>query len=158
MSLRPAVLSRLPASRRTVHGLLPLAFFLRSLAACHPPAPAAVSPSGPCTAGGDLWVREQLYFGGGLADGGEVSDSAWQRFVEAEIMPRFPEGLTLVPATGQWRGHGGPVVRERSWVLVLYHPAGEAAERKVEEVVAAYKAVFAQEAVLRDRDMTCVTF
>jgi hypothetical protein len=102
-------------------------------------------------------VREQLYFGRGLAGGGEVSDSAWQRFLEGEIMPRFPDGLTLVEATGQWRSHAGPIVRERSWVLVLYHPADEAAARMVEAVVAAYKAAFAQEAVLHDRDMTCVT-
>lgn len=65
--------------------------------------------------------------------------------------------MRFAPRPGQWRSHAGPIVRERSWVLVLCHPAGEAAERKVEEVLVAYKAVFAPEAVLRDRDMTCVT-
>lgn len=102
-------------------------------------------------------MREQLYFGRGLPGGGEVSDSAWQRFLEAEIMPRFRDGLTLVEATGQWRCRAGPTVRERSWVPVLYHQAEEGAEQAVASVVDAYKKAFEQEAVLRDRDMTCVT-
>jgi hypothetical protein len=139
----------------TAHRLLP-PLLLALLAGCHPPPPAAPVPAVVCP-GGSPWVREQLYLGRGLADGGEVSDSAWQRFLEDEIMPRFTEGLTLVEATGQWRSRAGPTTRERSWVLLLYHPAGEAEERKVEAVITAYKAAFAQEAVLRDRDMTCVT-
>jgi len=103
------------------------------------------------------WVREVLYFGRGLTGGGEISDSAWRRFLEAEVMPRFQDGLTLIDANGQWRNHEGATVRERTWVIVLYHPPGEAAERAVVAVTEAYKQAFEQEAVLRDREMTCVT-
>jgi hypothetical protein len=92
-----------------------------------------------------------------MPDGGEVSDSALQRFLATEIMPRFTDGLTLVEASGQWRSEAGPVIRERTWLLVLYHAADASVDRKVEEVVSAYKEAFSQEAVLRDRDMTCVT-
>jgi hypothetical protein len=126
-------------------------------AACHPPAPAAIAPTPACAVGSNGWVREQIYFGRNIGANGEVSDAQWQQFLETEIMPRFTDGLTLVQAQGQWRSEAGPIVRERSWLLVLYHPAEVALDRKVEEVVAAYKKAFTQEAVLRDRDMTCVT-
>lgn len=124
---------------------------------CRATAPAAVAPVASCPVGSTSWVREQLFLGRGLSDGGEVSDSAWQRFLTAEIMPRFTDGLTLVEASGRWRSEAGPVIRERSWLLVLYHPAEASVDRKVEEVVSAYKKAFSQEAVLRDRDMTCIT-
>jgi hypothetical protein len=130
---------------------------LALLSACHSARPAQVAPAPSCPAGGQAWVREQLYFGRGLPDGGEISDSAWRQFLETEIMPRFQDGLTLVDATGQWRSREGATVRERTWVLVLYHPAVETAEQAVAAVVEAYRRAFAQEAVLRDRDMTCVT-
>jgi hypothetical protein len=135
--------------------LIPLGFLL--LATCRPGAPQPVAPTPGCAAGSNAWIREELFFGRGMAAGGEVSDSAWQRFVESEIIPRFPDGLTILDANGHWRSEAGPIVRERSWVLVLYHPADPAADRKVAELAEAYRKAFAQEAVLRDRDMTCVT-
>lgn len=125
--------------------------------ACHPSAPAPVAPAVACAVGSNSWVREQIYFGRNIGAKGEVSDTQWQQFLEAEIMPRFTDGLTLVQAQGQWKSEAGPIVRERSWLLVLYHPAEPEVDRKVEEVIAAYKKAFSQEAVLRDRDMTCVT-
>lgn len=131
--------------------LLPL------LIACHPAAPAALAPAPVCAVGNNLWVREQIYFGRNIGATGEVSDAQWERFLETEIMPRFTDGLTLVEAHGQWKSEAGRIVRERSWLLVLYHPADVVVDRKVEEVVSAYKEAFQQEAVLRDRDMTCVT-
>jgi len=130
---------------------------LALLFACHSARPAQVAPAPSCPAGSQAWVREQLYFGRGLADGGEISDSAWRVFLEAEVLPRFPDGLTLFDASGQWRNHAGMVVREHTWVLLVYHPPVEAAERAVVAVAEAYKRAFAQEAVLRDRDMTCIT-
>lgn len=125
--------------------------------ACQPPSPGGVSPASACASGSNNWVREQIYFGRNIGASGEVSDQQWQQFLESEIMPRFTDGLTLVQAQGQWKSEAGPIVRERSWLLVLYHPAEVAVDRKVEEVISAYKRAFRQEAVLRDRDMTCVT-
>jgi len=134
-----------------------IALGLLVLAACQPAAPQPVTPVSVCASGSNAWVREELYFGRGMPNGGEVSDSAWQQFLESEIVPRFPDGLTILDANGHWRSQAGAMVRERSWVLVLYHPADPVADRKVAEVAEAYRKAFAQEAVLRDRDMTCVT-
>src|SRR5271170_1905529 len=42
-----------------------------------------------------------------------VSDAAWARFVTRELTPRFPDGLTVNDASGQWRDPtSGRVVRE----------------------------------------------
>lgn len=89
---------------------------------------------------------ERLYFG--LATpAGEVGEDEWRRFVDAEITPRFPDGLTIVEARGQWRGADGRVLRESSRVVEIVHD-GEA-EARLAEIVARYKARFRQESVLR---------
>ncbi|MBK6423053.1 MAG: DUF3574 domain-containing protein [Gemmatimonadetes bacterium] len=134
--------------------MLPVALAL--LAACRA-VPAARPVPAPCPAGMAM-IREELYFGRGLADGGEVSDSAWQVFLRDELTPRFPDGVTILDARGQWRGPSGLLVQERSWVVVLYHEPGALAALAVEELVRVYVTRFAQDAVLRDRAPACVTF
>jgi hypothetical protein len=117
-----------------------------------------VNPPVPAGCGlGTPFIREQLYFGRGLPGGGEVSDSAWAGFLATEVTPRFPDGITVVDARGQWKGASGEVVRERTWLLVLYHPASEDADQRVTAVISVYRQRFAQEAVLRERTATCVT-
>lgn len=32
-----------------------------------------------------------------------VSDEDWRAFLAAEVTPRFPDGLTVIDAAGQWR-------------------------------------------------------
>ena len=109
--------------------MLPVALAL--LAACRA-VPAARPVPAPCPAGMAM-IREELYFGRGLADGGEVSDSTWQVFLRDELTPRFPDGVTILDARGQWRGPSGLLVQERSWVVVLYHEPGALAALAVEE-------------------------
>jgi hypothetical protein len=103
-------------------------------------------------------VREEIYFGRGRPRGGEVSDSAWAAFLAQEVTPRFPDGITVLEARGQWRGQDGSLVRERTWVLLLYHDASAASAQAVSAVTSAYIRRFEQEAVLRDRALTCITF
>lgn len=103
-------------------------------------------------------VREEIFFGRGLPDHTEVSDSAWATFLADEVTPRFPQGITVLEARGQWRGREGDIVRERTWVLVLYREPSDASTGAVTELAQAYARRFSQEAVLRDRTATCVTF
>lgn len=142
-----------PRSRAVTSPALPA---LALLAACHAAPPAAPAPS--ACAGGQAMIREELYFGRGLGGGGEVADSAWATFLRDEVTPRFPDGVTVLDARGQWRGPGGTLVLERSWVLVLYHEPSALAALAVEDLVRIYVTRFAQDAVLRDRAPACVTF
>jgi hypothetical protein len=121
--------------------------------------PAAASPAGAaCAVGDSALVRDVLYFGRNTPGGRELSDSAWQGFVDEVVTPRFPAGLTIWDAAGQWRGSSGQIERERSKVLTLLHAGDSASERAVAEAVAEYKRRFAQEAVLRERMTACSRF
>ncbi|HEX8830701.1 MAG TPA: DUF3574 domain-containing protein [Longimicrobium sp.] len=94
-------------------------------------------------------VADRLYFGRSIPGGGTVADSAFAVFVDSVVTPRFPDGLTIFRADGQWRGDGGRVEREQSVVIEIVHPAGPAAEGDLREIADEYKRRFRQEAVLR---------
>jgi hypothetical protein len=94
-------------------------------------------------------VRTELYFGLNRPDGTQVSEEQWQTFVTEVVTPRFPEGLTIVPAAGQWQS-GAVIHREPSRVLILLRPARrDEANARIEEIREAYKTRFNQDAVLR---------
>jgi hypothetical protein len=108
----------------------------------------------PCA---DPQVQDVLYFGAAEPDG-EVTAEEWSAFLADTVTPRFPDGLTAWEASGQWRGADGTIVREPSRVLMLLHADDAANDRAIREIVAAYKARFRQEAVLRVRTPACVAF
>lgn len=66
-------------------------------------------------------LRTTLYFGGARPKG-SVSELEWQLFLRDEVTPRFPNGMTVWDAEGQWRGPGGEIGHERTKVLLLVHP------------------------------------
>jgi hypothetical protein len=120
--------------------------------------PAAASSAAHCAVGDTTLVRDNLYFGRNTPGGMELSDSAWQQYVDEVLTPRFPAGLTIWDAAGQWRGASGKVERERSKVLTLLHSGDAHSDSLVGEAVGEYKRRFAQEAVLRERVTTCSRF
>lgn len=96
------------------------------------------------------WQRCELFFGLAIPGGGEVSPADWQVFVDAEVTPRFPQGLTVLQAQGQWRGADGAITRESSRVLVLLLPDDDAdASARLDALRARYRERFRQEAVGR---------
>ena len=110
-----------------------------------------------CRADEQRLVSETLYFGT-AKPGGTVEPAEWSRFLQDSVTPRFPEGLTVWQASGQWRGADGTIVEEGSRVLTLVHADDAANSRNVEEIAAEYKRRFKQEAVLRTREPVCVSF
>jgi uncharacterized protein YceK len=92
---------------------------------------------------------DRLYFGRAIADTGVVTDSAWSGFLRDVVTPRFPEGITVLRAEGQWRGANGSIVREPSFVLEVVHQRTPAIETSLAEIIAEYKRRFHQEAVMR---------
>ena len=71
-----------------------------------------------CPAGTALFTEYRLFFGRSRGNVEAASDAAWQAFLANEVTPRFPDGLTVLHARGQWRNAMGPVVRERSKVML----------------------------------------
>ena len=120
---------------------------------------AGCASSGPagCPGGAQRQVRDELYFGTATPDG-TVSAAEWDAFLRDTVTPRFPDGLTVHAAAGQWRGADGVIVREASYVLEVMHADDAATERAIGEIAAAYKSRFRQEAVMRVTSPACVAF
>jgi hypothetical protein len=129
-----------------------------AIPACAARAVPATAPSASCAVGDTVLVRDVLYFGRNRPDGSAVSDEDWGAFVNQVLTPRFPAGLTVVSAVGQWSGKSGLVEQERSEVVTIFHAGDDAARHSVSEVTAEYKRRFQQEAVLRERSPTCARF
>jgi hypothetical protein len=123
--------------------ILWLALAWAALTACAPLKPAP-------------WMQDTLYFGLSRP-GGTVSEAQWQAFVDEEVTPRFPGGLTQWQATGQWR-ESGPVLKEDSRVLQILHPAGSAADEKIQALRSIYKKRFGQSSVLRVKNEVSADF
>ena len=117
----------------------------------------AAFPQSTCPADLKPMTSAELYFGRSIPGGGVVSDADWQRFLDEEVTPRFPNGLTVQDAFGQWRGQGG-IVREPSKRLVLVLSGTAADEAKLAAVRAAYRARFRQESVLLFESRGCGSF
>lgn len=114
-------------------------------------------PGPGCNSGLQAAVQDRLYFGTATPDG-VVSAADWQGFVDGVVTPRFPEGLSVWPAAGQWKSAAGPIVREASYVLDLVHAPGAAPEAAIGDIVRIYKARFRQEAVMRVSSPVCIAF
>ena len=100
----------------------------------------------------------QLMFGRSITDGGQVSEADWRAFLDEEVTPRFPDGLTVVDAGGQWRDRAGVIGKEPSKVLMLVLPGGREEAAKLDAVREAYKARFRQESVLLITQPVCAAF
>ena len=123
---------------------------------------AALACSGPETAitcdDGDAWIEYQLFMGRNSGEAEVVTDEAWREFLAEEVTPRFPDGLTVLDANGQWRGDDDEILRERSKVLLILAPPGDDARDNIDEVADAYTSQFRQDSVLISTKETCVTF
>jgi uncharacterized protein DUF3574 len=122
------------------------------------PTPEPTTSAARCEPGDSALVRDVIYFGRNRPAGGVVSDAEWRGYLDSVVTPRFPDGLTVVEAQGQWRGRGGTVEREQAEVLTLFHPDDAVSRRAVDELAAEYKRRFGQEAVLRERVAACTRF
>jgi hypothetical protein len=110
-----------------------------------------------CRTGLKQMTAAEFYFGLAIPGGGVVSESDWQRFVDEEITPRFPDGLTITDASGQWKGVTG-IVHERSKRLFVVLPDAASAAAKLEAVRAAYRTRFRQDSVLIVETPVCGAF
>jgi hypothetical protein len=106
---------------------------------------------------GPAWVQDTLYFGMSKP-GGTVSQQEWQAFVDTQVTPRFPDGLTQWEAKGQWREAGKPTDKEDSRVLQIVHGESAEAESKIQAIRQEYRNEFLQSSVLRVKSGVLVEF
>jgi hypothetical protein len=102
-------------------------------------------------------AEDALYFGLNKPQG-RVSDTEWNRFLNEEVTPRFPDGLTVWDAKGQWKDPKGKIGKESTKVLLLIHPDNPAADKAIQTIIEIYKKKFDQESVMRIRTAVDVSF
>jgi hypothetical protein len=101
----------------------------------------------------------ELMFGRDIGDRVGVSQAAWTRFLAREVTPRFPDGLTVVEAVGQWRdSESGRIVREPSKLVMIVLPGKDDDQAHLDAVVRAYKQQFHQQSVGLVVQSGCVLF
>lgn len=112
-----------------------------------------------CVPPAESMVTAELLFGRKIGDRVGVSDAAFSAFLAREITPRFPDGLTVVDAKGQWRdGERGSIVREPSKLVLLTFRDDAARRENLTAIADAYKRQFRQQSVLMALRASCVTF
>jgi hypothetical protein len=137
-------------SRRTIFGLVTLPWLTAG------PAAAAVNRP---TAASQIWNRTDLYFGSMKPDGSMVNDAEFTQFVDQQITPRFPDGLTLLKGYGQFKNSVDVIVREDSRLLILFYPPQTLdANKKIQDIRELFKSAFQQESVLRVDSFSIVSF
>jgi Protein of unknown function (DUF3574) len=99
----------------------------------------------------------QLLFGRNIGNRIGVSERAWARFLDREIVPRFPDGLTVFDATGRYRV-ANRVAREPSKIVEIALPGTPEDIVRLNEVVEAYKSRFKQQSVGLIVRPACVSF
>ena len=104
-------------------------------------------------------VTAELLFGRNIADRVGVSEPDFARFVDAEITPRFPDGLTVLNAAGQWRDNERQTtVREPSKIVQIVLPGAADDQARLDAIIAAYKSRFRQQSVGLVTRPACAAF
>jgi hypothetical protein len=111
------------------------------------------------------WVDTHLYFGLGRAPEvtpaettpqvgtphteARVTESGWREFLDKEVTPRFPDGLSVFDCYGQWQGKSmSHPERLRSKVLVIDYPDTPANRAKIDAIRTAWKKRTGDQSVL----------
>jgi len=123
-----------------------------ALAGCQtaPPLP----PS--CPVGQISQQTAQLYFGGMFGPASKISETQFRKYVEEELTPRFPDGLTVLDGGRQWRGEENKAIREAAKVVLIVLPKTHAAQSRINAARSAYWSRFHQDAVVEVMPPACV--
>lgn len=94
-------------------------------------------------------TQVELYFGRNIGETLGVDADAWARFLDEEITPRFPDGLSVIDIDGQWKDRAsGRIVREPGKLVVLIVDSLESARERLAAIIERYKVRHRQQSVL----------
>ncbi|MDE0538710.1 MAG: DUF3574 domain-containing protein [Rhodospirillales bacterium] len=109
-----------------------------------------------CPRGLEPVTEFRLFFGLADSAGNTVTEDEWRAFLADTITPRFPAGLTVLDAGGQWLEPSGRLQREPVKVVIGVLSTKAAEDMKlVDEISAAFQARFAQDPVFRMSGSGC---
>jgi hypothetical protein len=110
-----------------------------------------------CPAGETRQQVAELIFGRNIGQTLGVSEADFTRFLDEEVSPRFPEGLTVSDSQGRWL-YKGETFKEPGKRLSLILTGKPDDRRKVAEIAQAYETRFHQDAVLSMIHPACISF
>lgn len=91
----------------------------------------------------------RLAFGRAVPTGGTVTGPDWRAFEAQNVARRFPDGFTVIHASGGWRdAASGETITEATTIVEVAHDNGEETLRAVRAIAASYKLIFNQDAVM----------
>ena len=91
--------------------------------------------------------------------GAPVTDAQWKTFIDNEVTPRFPDGLTTYTGYGQWKNpKTGKITKEQSSVIMIATMPAPDLPAKLLQIRETYKAQFKQESVGIVTDTGCASF
>jgi hypothetical protein len=132
------------------------------LALAEPPAPAPAALQGdPARPESARWLRSELYFAVGQLDApdDDIREIKWRAFLDREVTPRFPDGLTVLDAYGQWRNRAtNATSRLRSKVLIIRCEDTAPNRAAIDAIRVAYKAATHDKSVLLTTEPVDVSF
>ena len=107
------------------------------------------------------WVDTKLYFGLGPVEHPDqgISETRWREFLDREVTPRFPAGLSVLDVYGQWLTKGKTIPeRLRSKLMIIDYPDTRENRDKVDAIRSAWKAITGDKSVLRVTQPADVSF
>ena len=156
-----------------LRGILVAALAMLGACATTTPASSTASPVS-ATLQGDAarpaqaqgWVRSELYFGVGEESGPAdrpqaepITEAQWRAFLDKEVTPRFPDGLTVFDAYGQWLFRGAKEPNRLSTkVLVILHEDTSQRTADIEAIRLAWKQATRHQSVLWSKQPAEVSF
>ena len=127
-----------------------VAFLITCCSPCGTPTGSSPKTSSP------KWQLYKLYFGMS-SDRGDISEQDFKNFLDTAITIRFPEGLTIYDASGQWN-EKNQILHEKTKVIEIAAYDSSNVLNKVNAIRTSYKTIFHQSSVLLIRENVLVDF
>jgi Protein of unknown function (DUF3574) len=157
VAAKPHLSPPITSPRRLIAALAALAMIGLGLVG----APSPASAQGPpCHAPALPMLRVELMFGRNVGDDLAVTEDAWGSFLSSEVVPRFPDGFTVVDAAGPRtdKPTANLFLAEPSKIIIIIAPDGPETESRIAAVEAAYKRLFQQQSVVVASRSVCASF
>ena len=100
----------------------------------------------------------ELMFGRSVDGKLVVGEREWVRFLARVVTPRFPDGLSVVDAAGQYKTADGVIAHEPSKIVIIIAPDGAETQDRIAVIEAAYKKQFRQQKVVVVTRAVCASF
>ena len=118
---------------------------------------AAMAAPRACPAGLRPATTAELFLGRNWTGPG-ASESDWRQFVDAEVTPRVPDGLSVDDVYSQGREFKGPFVHDASKALFVVLTGAPGERQSLDLVRQAYEQRFHQQSAMLVEQQACVAF